>query len=348
MPSLLTLYENPDIAWDARAWDDNHAGLEAHLRAVQSIGGIATPNEFGAALDSLTPSSPERLPAAALLGSLDGPQLLYTFGERVTAWTIGNDAFPERSHLLTKRLENEGYNPTFLRWARALSREVWEKAPAPKSADVLVQNRLMEAITSTALQHVDLTASLQASRAGSIAPLKEKRLQSYGLVPLQIDPRRPVLYGRVQRWAGMEEHEKNGRSFPMYLDTPTGFALTYKGIPQFTVGVKASSPDELRIQQLQGVVGERWEKSEFLGNIGARGLPPLDWRKVGVHVAAQLAEKLGMRSVSIASSESIRIPGWTTFTAAEAKKAYDDTAERLGFAHREDRWVKPTADIIQG
>lgn len=340
------MYEDPDTAWDAQIWNDLQPNAERRLEVVQRIGNIANPVEFATQLEALPPTSDERLTAAALLANIHAPKLLQAFGETVTAWTIGNDADSVRSHLLTLQLEDEGYNPTFLGWARAISREAKDRR-APTGADVLAQNRVMENVAGPALQQVDLGASLQASRAPSVEPLSNKRINSYALIPLQIDPGTPFLYSRVRSWEGQECYEKDGRTYPMYMDTPTGFALTYKGIPQMMVGVKAASPDELHIQQLQGVMGELW-RGKSMSNIGARGLPPIDWRKLGVHISAQLAERSGMHSVSMPHSSTVRRPGWSYIDKAKAKKAYDDPATRLRFKRRGTvSWHRSTANIIR-
>lgn len=352
MHTLLSLYESPDVVMTARRWSDIYYKLNTHLTVVQNLGNIAAPDELAVRLDSLDPTSPERLPAAALFDSLGGPQLLHTFGEAVTAWAIGNDAITERSHKVAEQLESEGYNPAFLRWSRNIARGPRDKN-TPKSTDMLAQNRIMEEVSHTALQHIDLGASLQASRAVGVSSLSEKRINDYGLIPVQIAERNPCTYGRVYDWENMETVQHSGRIFPIYLDVPVGFVVTYKGVPQMTVGTRANGQDELRVQQLQGIMGERYKRgpegSQFVGYLGSRGLMPLDWQKLGVHVAAQLAQRMNMRTLSMPSGKSVRKGTWCHLNPQEAKKAYDDTADRLRFKPLEDgSWARSTADILRG
>jgi hypothetical protein len=166
-------------------------------------------------------------------------------------------------------------------------------------------------------------------------------MADYTVIPLHSDG--SYLGGYVIDWEGRDAlRAKKGVNYTIWLDTPTGFALNYKGVPQFVVGVAAKGTDELQIRQMQRVFGRTYEEGakEYTGYRQPRGLMPLDWQKLAVDLTGQVADHLGMNSVGIRASHEVPSSS-VRITSKQASEMYDEPAMRLGFNQDEAKhWHK--------
>jgi hypothetical protein len=338
------MYLNPAIQHKARRWKDVYfQPLERLVETIGPLGHLTTQSALAERLDSLEEKSEARKAAVMLLGSLPTKVLLGTYGEKVTAWTLGNDDITRRTKDHTEELDKLGFNGSLLLQAVALSRQF---SQAPRSSELLAQQSVMETVLGNGLDGLDLPELLgQAALPG--VTLSEKRVSDYGLIRLASEFGRFCSGGMVYDWKGKDEIEVPGLYYDLWLDTPVGFALTYMGHPQAIVGVQAKGDDELFIRQLQGTQGLRYEdvedyKRKITGHKSARGLAPLDWRKLMVDTSAQLAGQLGFNSVGIVTGNKVPNTYQCYMNYAQAYRAYDAQADRLGFVQGNDNnWHKP-------
>lgn len=221
-------------------------------------------------------------------------------------------------------------------------------------SEVLSHYALMDTIANGGLQTIDLPALLRASAKPGVQ-LGSQRMEDYELHPIRAaragEPR-----GFSKEWrhtvtfsTDTEEH-----FYSIYLDAPVGIVLCYKSKPNAVVAMTTNGR-EMMIHQLQGIKGYRADPrlphnhhdARVNGRISSRGLMPLDWQKLMVQVATEMATKMGATSLGIQGSKNIR---WTKpvrvdanprMTVEAAIKAYDDSAQRLGFIQEDDgNWRK--------
>jgi hypothetical protein len=348
---LAELYQDPAIQYEAKCWKDVHFQSIDHLvEAVGPLGHISTQAALTEQLDGLEEKSEARKAAAMLLGSLPTEILLSTYGQEVTAWTLGNDDITKRTEDHTEELDVLGFNGSLLLQAVALSKQF---SNTPKSSDVLAQQAVMETVLGNGLDKLDLSELLaQAALPG--VTVSEKRVNDYGFVRLAAEFGVFRSGGKVYDWRSRSKIEVPGLFYDLWLDAPVGFALTYKGHPQAVVGVQAKGNDELFIRQLQGTRGIKYEEFEenglikrrVTGNKSARGLHPLDWQKLLVNTSAGLSSQLGFNSVGMASGAEVPNVYQCFMSHDEARRAYDAQADRLGFEQDEDDdWRRPLASF---
>lgn len=221
---------------------------------------------------------------------------------------------------------------------------------------ILAQYSLMQAMRADAPGQVDLPAILSASARDGME-LSRARLSDYQLIPIEADYNSYYQGGRVKGW---DDDLERKLSYDSWLDSPSGFALTYKGVPNALVGLSIGNKDELMIEQLQGVranridpLQSRYAKERVVGKVASRGLMPLDWQRVMVESAEQIAQNLAIPVVGIRAGKN---NVWTTrilpreeaphLTLEQAERAYDVPAARLGYkkaSNAQDNWHKKVA-----
>jgi len=137
----------------------------------------------------------------------------------------------------------------------------------------------------------------------------------------------------------------------LYMDTPMGIMLSYKGIPQAVVGFFLDQQDAgcIHIKQIQGVVALRPQAE--VGHVErypTRGLPKLHWENALVEIVEDLARSLEVTKVRITSADNNQWNGHVsyasrrTLTATQAFLRYDRTALQSGY-ERSDQ----TRDFIK-
>jgi hypothetical protein len=145
--------------------------------------------------------------------------------------------------------------------------------------------------------------------------------------------------------------QQSGIEYDIWLDSPNGFALTYKGTLNAVVGISVAENDELMVSQIQGAKAYRPSKEKKdRERLHARGLMPLDWQKLMINISEELARQLNLKSMGIQSAENNQ---WikTALKDGErdvhlskdaARRAYDEPAKRFGYVLGEDgNWHKP-------
>lgn len=213
----------------------------------------------------------------------------------------------------------------------------------------------MQAVKADALENIDLPDLLIANAKEGVT-LDKKRLESYALEPIAADAYNSYYDGgRVHRWTKLSD--MNEVIYPIWIDAPTGFALTYKGAPNAVTALSMPDTDEIMINQLQGVRGERvdltksiYDTTRVIGVVSSRGLAPLDWHGVMVGATEQLATNLDIPKTGIqAAANNV----WTKkrgnddephLSIETAERIYDKTAKLLGYAKNSDHdtnWHKP-------
>ncbi len=364
MTSIREVYNAPDMAAANVEWTDVWHNFSTYEKAIASTDGLADvpAAELAARLDGFPPDSGYSRPveaAAMLLGCLSARQLLTIFGEEVTAWTIGNDPNTRRVEGLTSALEDEGYNEWFLRKSRIVAREnahrqtqhAGESDKKVSGRAVLAQNTVMEAVWGSVLTDIDVPEIVRQSPKDDIQ-LSGKRCQEYAVVPVQADDGPDfMMNGRILEWVDSVTAKNSIADYTgTYLDTPTGFALTYRGLPQAIGGiVAAGNGQEVQLRQMQRIQGQVWRPSgnggrESVGHKQPRGLMPIDWQKVLVLMAGGIARSCGMKAVAIREA----VHGYNCYiTKEQSKRGYTVPAQRLGFTRGEEGdWHMPLAHLI--
>ncbi|MGB4762141.1 MAG: hypothetical protein WBP12_02155 [Candidatus Saccharimonas sp.] len=264
-------------------------------------------------------------------------------GTDIALWAALTETVMGEADELKANLESRyGYHLGRLESARLW---LWQRGGYMNSVkQILADYRLMEVVHGDALHNIDLPEILQNS-ARSDTPLSDKRIADYSLVPANIEHDRFSVEGYIDGW---NRYNDKTTSYDSWLDTPSGFALTYRDKPQALVGVVMRGQDEVMIHQLQGVRAKRVDRTkpyseEVVGRVSARGLMPLDWQRVMVTTTERIARRLGLSAVGIRSGENnvwtkLRLPSEKEphMTLEQAGHAYDTPAARLGYTRAED------------
>lgn len=116
---------------------------------------------------------------------------------------------------------------------------------------------------------------------------------------------KPVMVKEVdfEGWVdGSADEITPGVTYPVWLDTPTGFLLTRKGRPQAVAGIALSAySSEVMMYQLQGIQGRRAAADETAKEerITSGGLTGLDWRKVMIGATEHVAQAMGVETIAV-------------------------------------------------
>lgn len=127
--------------------------------------------------------------------------------------------------------------------------------------------------------------------------MSRKRASRFALEPTRV--------GKIdfEGWrAGSFDEVATGMDYRVWLDTPTGFMLTCKGVPQAVAGIATSGySTELMIHQLQGIRGYRTALNDNpkIERISSGGLTALDWRKVMVGAVEYIAQAMNIPTIGI-------------------------------------------------
>ena len=347
---IAEIYEDPDIKEHASWFDDIHrdGGIEQCLEKANPLGTLATEAAVLSHVESLSDydhKQEHRRRAVRLLGSLPTHVLVHNLGVPITAWTYAND-HEERATALAENLATIGFDPDLLSKARSLA---LEDNRLPTSSDLLTHNRVMESMSGSLHEAVDLPAALQRSARQGVQ-LRASRLKDYELHPLRA---KEGIWtsGYADGWPDQDKvNGQEGLSYRLWLDTPTGFGLFYKGVPQLEIGAVAKGQNELQVRQMQRIYGKYYDPADrgkgVTGLKPPRGLMPVDWQKLALDIAAQAAMQLDMSNVGILAGK--RVPTTTAHISKEkAIELYDGTAARLKFKPDErGDWHMPALSLV--
>jgi hypothetical protein len=261
------------------------------------------------------------------------------YGNDVLVWAAANvDDELERRRLVGVLAELAGYDRVAL-----LKAIKWSKLRYKTSRGSLVMAayKLADAVLNDRLD-IDLPDLLRRSAAPGV-DLSSKRIEEYSLLPVQAGGMRttgfiPETYAPVEQ----DTYYKSA------VDGPLGYLLTWKRRPQAVVAIGASSPSEIMIYQMQGIVGKRHEspmpESPVIKIIKARGLAPLMWRRFLIDLVDRVGSQItGIRTIAIQEGAQNRWTGYRTPGESEphlsleaAQRAYDIPAEQAGFVRGDD------------
>lgn len=343
MAAVSELYAQPEIRQRFINKWSNQSPLEEMLLVADAVVGQQDPVAY---LDGLEDTDRRGLmEIKKLITSLPAKVIYANYGSEMLAWAAAN--VTSDAQKLYEGLEKyAGIDPMLFEKARLWE---WKRRCSSKGKNVLGQYSVMEYLTQGGLDKVDLEGIL-ASAALPGVELSQKRLKDYALIPLVSEESFSKADGRAKDWYYLQG--SSDIYWGIWLDAPTGFALTYKGKPNAVVALAKSGASELMIYQLQGVQAKkidlkrRYEKDNVIGLIGARGLAPLDWQKVMVEVAQELARGQDIPIVGLQAGKNnkwtrVLDDGQPHISMETAERAYDATGERLGFKRgANDNWFK--------
>lgn len=276
--------------------------------------------------------------------------VIENYGTDVALWaSVSSNIGGDEKEIYQELQDNHGYDVSSLEAARNWE---WVHTYHNDVQHVIGQYALMQSLRLGVLDTVDLPNILQASARDGVE-LGASRVEDYALAPIEANYNSYYHGGRVKQWGGnfSETLRYNG-----WLDTPAGFTLTYKGVPNAMGGLAMYGNDELMLYQMQGVRGTRldptksiYDKERAVGTVSSRGLAPIDWQKVMVEVTEDIARQNGIRRIGIQAAKNNvwikeRMSGDTEphLPIDNAIRAYDVPAERLGFGKsaedKRDNW----------
>ncbi|MDP3989629.1 MAG: hypothetical protein Q8Q01_00305 [archaeon] len=197
--------------------------------------------------------------------------------------------------------------------------------------------RLQEVVGK--LHHtIDLEKLLKDSALENVK-LSDKRLKDYkiGLVK----PKFNLNCGHDDYWS--QRIFKENLGYDIYLDSRSGLALLYKGLPNAVIcsTVESDEEDAVQIIQIQGVKAEIRKGYKIVGHKHSRGLAPLKWEELLVKLMEEISKKAGYTRILIQGSTN---NGWcfgSNQFRSNVKKRYDETAEKIGYIKETDsNWYK--------
>lgn len=330
---------------------------ESFAHAASAAGELHAQEDPFTYLETLQSRDEERARAIGhSLLYLPADVVIDSFGDKVAAWTAINTSLQgEDDHVKEALQARAGYDLTDFGIAQNWS---WQHNYKRSATDVLAQYNLMQGLKGGLLDEVDLPGILMESTKEGVE-LTEQRLGHYALIPIETDDYNNYYSGgHVKGWS---RDVSPTLAYNMWLDSPSGFALTYKGLPNAMAGLAMVGSDEVMLYQLQGVRGQRvdptksrYDEEHYKESVSSRGLAPLDWAKVMTSVTERIAENMSLNSVAIQAAKNNvwikkRMPRDTEphLPIEAARKVYDDNAARLGYEEQEDdeygNWHKTVA-----
>jgi hypothetical protein len=347
IPSVAELHRQHPHDWEKHSWSDAWGTFED---ALSTAGELHLQEDPVAYLEAIHENDQRRstLIHRALLYL--PPEVVYDyFGQEVAAWLSLRSFIDRDNDAINSVLCDKGLNTDDLKIAR-----LWTWHHYPHDATIrreLGLYGLMQSMKNGLTDAIDLSAVLNECASPGVE-LSAKRLGDYALQAIRPDQYNSWYSGGwVSNWT---DNKESSVHYPVWLDGPTGFALTYKDAPQAVGALSMSSEKDVMIHQIQGVKGKRidptkmyFEKGYYSADISTRGLAPLDWRKAVVRIAEWIGRQQGAERIAI---EAGAHNGWTKkrsndkephLTVAEAERVYDATARRLGYQRAEhDDWYK--------
>jgi len=199
----------------------------------------------------------------------------------------------------------------------------WQKKSLVRQNNNLIE-RVMEGFT----EEIDLPRLLRETVKEGIT-ISEKRANDYSLTPLITDS--GFAQGSVKIWSGMYDN----KLFSIWLDSPVGIGLMYKGLPNAIVSFYAPKSNRIMIEQIQGV---RPESLDSQRKFSSRGLMPLQWEKLLVKIVEELAVDQKFKEICVVSGDNQE---WLGGRGRNSKKHYDDIAVTMNYCQRRDKnWYK--------
>ena len=332
------LVQNPNNVRDLIAYDQTRYQELVH-KARLLDGLVAAPNvlEF---LDDHILLQGQRY-AFDVLRDTEPEVVASEYGAEAVVWTAMQEVEEPVFDRQTVVLQKHGYTNDLIRRACLWTRQ--NEFVVPSGIGTLEHYRFMkQVVTGNQFDQIDLPKLIAAA---ADKPLSDEVLLRYGLLVLRSAPSFKYVDGPAQ-WGINTENI-------VWIDTPVGFVLTYKGEPNAIVGFAPQAQDELMIHQLQGSRPvRRSRKTNKPKQYPSRGIMSFDWRKVMVQISGRVAIAAGFKELSIQQgARNI----WCAprfeetephLTHEQAYKAYDAQADRLGFSRgpRGD-WHKAAGQI---
>lgn len=281
--------------------------------------------------------------------------LYHTVGEAVFLWAWLNykatSSFSEEQDFFHRTGEGEKAHRIFDeigRTSERLQKALHATSHLAKRKDVptiSMFEKVIRQVNNGFSQETDLERLIELNSAAW--PLSPQ--QRYALGPL--NTLSTSMQGYEATWNRKRFPDRRGNIavFDIYLDIPTAIGLFYDAIPQALAGFLATDPETLLVYQLQGVRPEIVDKHNCsIGYGSSWGLEPLDWKKLLVDCAENLARSVGFGRLGIRSgyhngwTKKVNPDGTPKFPLQRALAIYDGTAERLGFTQEEDKnWYRP-------
>jgi hypothetical protein len=341
--SLAQLYTRHPFDSDEKYWrssvsleDAVHAAGDVHLQP-DPIDYLETIREDDSSCSSAITEALLSLPPEVVIEQL---------GEEIALWaSLSNSVMGDDEKINSALAKMRGITIEDLEIAQGWS---WRKDGFDRDPKrVLAQYGLMQSMKDGVVDRVDLPAILENSARPGIT-LSNSRIDDYALTPIETDTYNWYYDGgHVKGWGVDTERSI---SISSWLDTPTGFALTYKGVPNAMAGLAMNGLNEIMLHQIQGIQIDRvdltksvYSEEHYVGKISSRGLMPLDWQKVLVQINEHIAELLDKNNTAIQSAANNvwihkRFPKDTEphLPYEKAINAYDVPAERLGYTRAVD------------
>ena len=331
--TIKELYEQNPESKKSFVEVENGKSLQTHLNSIKSL----SLKDFS--IESLEKHQDKTLPI--LFSHLPGNVIYQEFGYEALFWTWLSITSPLEQHQFIETIQTvSGKKRSHLEKIK-LSTHHFNGSEDIKTCYAL--DRLMEYINNEFYKTFDIgTKVLNYPKKG--VTLSEKRNKQYSLVPLN------TLNNESE---GYEEHwslyrNKKEHFFDVYLDSPIGVGLTYKGDINAVMGLMVKDSKTLMIYQLQKVIPEidKFKFQNSYKRISPRGLFPLNWRKLMVNeCAGNIGRELGFERIGIVSGE---LNYWNQsnekdhhLNFKDAFEKYDLVAKKLGFEQKEDKnWYK--------
>ncbi len=277
-----------------------------------------------------------------VLSHLPSKAVYSEFGSDALLWSWIRNSYRESQDAIAEGLTQIlGVDVKRLEKARLTA---WQLLFSRRSELVKSIYDFSDALIGGAADSIELPTLLQGHAKNGIE-LSDKRINDYSLEPLTTES--TYSTGDEVKWGAGNNSEGNKR-YIVYLDSPVGIALSYKGEPNAVLGLFPCDTDTLFITQLQGVQPYIADsKGNNVGSVHSRGLAPLNWEYTLIDIAAYLCRQLGYSRIGIQGGRNNK---WTQpygrkqeihLPLEKALERYDKTAKRLGFCQAKDRnWYK--------
>lgn len=331
--------ENPEVVrkFDLDHWCLNDFSLDKVLSEVSKSPPLdVTMN----ALEEYYSVNKSGTKLSALLAYAPAEDIISNFGEDVLFWAWVTGGLKENADFLLEGISRcTGKDPKALEAAKMTA---WRILRSGNPNLVKLIYEYNKEIFGGVFDSFDLKGALERNVVGDVN-LSEDRVERYSLGSFR--PRNSNFMGPEENWNFYTQ--KGSKRFTVYLDSPSGVGLMYKGKPVAILGAIPTDEETLKVIQLQGVRPKIFDSSDHeIGTASTRGLAYLDWRKMMVEVAEYVSRNLDFSRISIQSGKNncwIMPKGEDRIHLSEdvAIQKYDRVAERMEYVQaRDGDWYK--------
>ena len=282
----------------------------------------------------------------SLVCGLPPQEVSASLGSQILAWVLlYPDPDCERRQPIMDHLDELG---TGVNDFHAAARTAWVlPGGARRIQQILAQYGIFRALRNGWTWRERLP-ELVRNYSKAATPLTAKDAEQYGIEAMLLngDSSSCRAHGWHNSWMRQRfPSGKGDKRYDIFMDSPSGIMLLFRGQPCAMIAFHASSEGALFVNQIHGcrakvMQDEDFEKQDADGRpvmVGQRGLMRLRYVELMIHLAEDFSRALGFSALVIQGAcnnkwtKMLDVHGAPNLDLQSAKAVYDEIPEKLGY-----------------